>query len=92
MEAPRTLGESDKYRVFELSTPFARINVNQFLVLMKMAANDAGDEGFVTLTTLRTHLKTPAWQPLEDEGSTISRFLLSPAFKADGLAADQIGC
>ena len=74
-----------------MSTPFARTNVNQFLVLLKMANTDSGEGGFVTLTTLRAHLKTPAWEDLEDEGSTLSKFLLSPAFKADGLAADQIG-
>ena len=81
-KAPSTLGVTDKYHVFELGTPFARIEVNKFMVLLKMAMADIGaDTEHVTLQALRTHFKTPAWKPLEDEGSSISKFLLSSAFK-----------
>lgn len=90
LSAPSTFGVSDKYRIFELSTPFARININTFCVYVKMAQTDCGDDGFVTLKAMRTHFKTDAWKCLEDENSTVSKFLLSSAFKGDGHASDQI--
>ena len=86
LDAPNTQGISDKYRVFELETPFARTNINQFFVQMKIAKQECGDGEFVTLSALRAQLKTPAWQPLEDENSPIAKFLLSSAFKTPGLA------
>ena len=79
-----TFAISDKYRLFELSLPFNRIQVNHFIVKVKIAEQQAGAEGYVTLETLRAELATPAWKDLEDENSTLSRFLLSPAFKKDG--------
>ena len=91
MPAPSTRGVSDKYRLFELSLPFARIDVNQFLVLLKMAQTDSGDDGkSVTLAALRARLETPAWKPLEDEESALSKFLLSAAFKDEGQSADEV--
>ena len=62
------------------------------MVQMKIAKQECGDSEFVTLSALRAQLKSPAWQPLEDESSTISKFLLSSAFKMPGLAGDQISC
>ena len=62
------------------------------MVQMKIAKQECGDSEYVTLAALRTQLKTPAWQPLEDESSPIAKFLLSSAFKAPGLAADQVSC
>ena len=90
LDLPSTFNVSDKYRLFEYTLPFCRIEINTFCVLMKMALADCGDESFVTLTALREHLKTPAWRPLEDTNSTLSKFLLSSAFKTDGLSPDQI--
>ena len=58
----------------------------------KIAKQECGDSEFVTLSALRAQLKTPAWQPLEDESSPIAKFLLSSAFKAPGLAGDQVSC
>ena len=86
LDAPNTQGISDRYRVFELETPFARTNINQFFVQMKIAKQECGDGEFLTLSALRAQLKTPAWQPLEDENSAIAKFLLSSAFKTPGLA------
>ena len=53
LEAPNTQGIKDKYRVFELETPFARTNINQFMVQMKIAKQECGDSEFVTLSALR---------------------------------------
>ena len=54
---------------------------------------DCGDaEDAVTLAALRAHFKTPAWKDLGDESSALSRFLLSAAFKTEGLPPDQISC
>ena len=50
-----------------------------------MAQADSGDdEKSVTLAALRARLETPAWKPLEDEESALSKFLLSAAFKDEG--------
>ena len=93
LPAPSLFGVRDKYSRFELSLPFARIKINQFMVLLNLAKADCGDaDDFVTLTSLRTHFKTPAWKDLEDESSALSRFLLSAAFKRDGLPGEQICC
>ena len=73
--------------------PFARIKINQFMILLNMAKADCGDaEDAVTLAALRAHFKTPAWKDLGDESSALSRFLLSAVFKAEGLPPDQISC
>lgn len=92
LDAPSTMTVSDKYRLFEYSLPFYRIELNTFLVYNKMALADCGDDGYVTLKAMRTHLKTPAWADLENETSPLSTFLLSSAFKNEskGLAQDQI--
>ena len=87
LKVPSTLGVSDKYRLFELSLPFCRIQVNHFIVKVKIAEQQAGSEGYVTLETLRAELCTPAWKDLDDENSTLSRFLLSSAFKREGQGA-----
>jgi hypothetical protein len=91
LPAPST-SSSDKYTQFALSLPFARIQVNHFIVKAKIAEQQAGAEGYVTLETLRGELTTPAWADLGDENSTLSKFLLSAAFKKDGQEADQIDC
>ena len=92
LPVPTTFGESDKYRLFEASLPFPRIEINTFCVWVKMAHTDCGEEGYVTLESLRAHFKSPAWKDLEDENSVFAKFLLSSAFKNDakGLAPDQI--
>ena len=55
-----------------------------------MAQADCGDGESVTLAALRTRLETPAWKPLEDEESALSKFLLSAAFKDEGQGADEV--
>ena len=90
LAVPSTWGIEDKYRLFELSLPFSRIQINHFMVKVKIAETQAGGEGFVTLQTLRGELDTPAWKDLENENSTLSKFLLSSAFKEDGQGADEI--
>ena len=39
---------------------------------------------------MRTHFKTYAWKPLEDEYSALYQLLTSDAFKTQGLSGDQI--
>ena len=60
------------------------------MVLLKMAQADCGDAESVTLAALRARLETPAWRTLEDEESTLSKFLMSAAFKDEGQAQDQV--
>jgi len=49
-------------------------------------------EGCVNLGALRANLTTPAWAPLEDANSILSKVLLSDAFKNEknGTAACDI--
>lgn len=90
MPPPSKAGVSDKYHQYELSLPFARIEINQFMVLLKMAQADCGDGESVTLAALRSRLETAAWRTLEDEESSLSKFLLSAAFKDEGAGSDEI--
>lgn len=85
---PKITDVTDKYRKFELTLPFKRIQVNNFFVKVKIAEQAAGGQGFVTLESLREELKSRAWKDLDDEQSTLSKFLLSPAFKKKGQAKD----
>ena len=53
-----------------------------------MAVQDCGDDDWVTPDAMRTHFKTAAWKPLEDDNSTLYKFITSSAFKSDGLEND----
>jgi len=91
LEAPSSFG-ANKYRAFELSLPFARIDINTFCVYLKMAHQEEGNEGFVTLKTMRNHFKTPAWSDLENENSKLARFLEGGVFlnESKGLKSNEI--
>ena len=85
-------GIRDPYARFEASLPFNRTLVTVFLSVVEEALKECGDESHVTLAALRNHLKTPSWKPLDDPNSTLSKTLLSDAFKSKerGTGADQI--
>ena len=87
---PITLGIFDKYRLFELSLPFARTDLNIFCAKLKLAVLDCCEDGddFLTIAALKNRFKTEAWKPLNDENSVLYRFLTSSAFKRKGLEAD----
>ena len=51
---------------------------------------DCGGEDYVTPEAMRVHFKSEAWAALEDEESTLYRFITSIAFKREGLEAKQI--
>jgi len=56
------------------------------------AEKECGEQGFVTLASLRAQLTTPSWKPLEDPNSVLGKVLLSDSFKDEkkSQAADQI--
>ena len=87
---PITLGIFDKYRLFELSLPFARTDLNIFCAKLKLAVLDCCEDGedFVTIDALKNRFKTEAWKPLSDENSVLSKFLTSSAFRRKGLEAN----
>ena len=68
---------TDPYAKFEASLPFNRT----LLVVMNEKIDEAdeacGGEGSITLQSLRKALPTPAWAPLNDPGSRLSKVLLS---------------
>ena len=74
-------GISDVYARFEASLPFSRTLVVMIIKCIEEAEKACGDQGYVTLATLRAQLSSPSWKPLEDANSTLSKVLLSPAFK-----------
>ena len=74
-------GISDPFAKFEASLPFNRTLVTLMLQKLDEAEKECGEEGFVTLAALRRQLSTSAWQPLTDPNSTLSKTLLSAAFK-----------
>jgi hypothetical protein len=53
------------------------------LAKINEATVDCGNKGFVTRFTLRKALPTPAWQPLEEPESMLSKILTSSVFKSD---------
>ena len=58
------------------------------MVLLKMAQADSENGDSISLEILRNRLETSAWRSLEDENSTLSKFLLSKAFKDEGTSPD----
>ena len=57
---------------------------------LKIAEKQTQGEGYVTLQTLRHELKTKAWKDLDNPKSSLSKFLLSSAFKSKGLEHKKI--
>ena len=48
---------------------------------LKIAEQQSGGEGFVTVEDLKTELNTDAWEDLGDESTVLYRFLTSSIFK-----------
>ena len=59
----------DQFAKFELGLPFNRIYLNNFLKKVDDALKECGDEGFVTVESLRTQFTTPAWADLQKPDS-----------------------
>ena len=76
-----TRNVKDQYLKFELSLPFQRILLNNFLKKVDNALKDSGDRGFVTIESLRKEFTTQAWHELHKEGSPLIKVLTSPHFK-----------
>ena len=57
VEAPSLFGVRDQYRLFELSLPFAQIDVDSFFQYMALATMDSSDGNSVTLSSLRVYLR-----------------------------------
>ena len=74
-------GIRDPYEKFASSLPFNRTLLPVMLKQIEDAEVDSGDQGFVTLAALRKQLTSAAWKPLDDPNSSLSKTLLSPAFK-----------
>ena len=83
LSPPITMG-CNKIEAFEKELPFYRIEVHVMFAKIAEAEEKSGVEGCVTLQSLRKVLPTQAWAPLSDNGSLLSKLLLSDAFKADG--------
>ena len=62
-------GISDPYEKFTSSLPFHRTVLPVMLKQIDDAEKDCGEEGFVTLASLRKQLTSSAWKPLEDPNS-----------------------
>ena len=57
---------------------------------MALATMESSDGNSLTISSLRVYLKQIEWKDLDDEESTLSTFLLSSAFKRQGLEDDEI--
>lgn len=51
---------------------------------LKIAEQQSGNEGYVTIDALRAEFSTDSWEDLEDEQSPLYRFLNSDMFKNKG--------
>jgi len=85
-------GIKDPLAKFEASLPFARTLVTLMMQKIETAEEECGEQGFVTLEALSNHLTSPSWQALKDPRSTLSKTLLSAAFKDEkkSQSAEQI--
>lgn len=80
LKAPDVSGKN-KIEAFELALAFSRINVVTFWGALVDAKNACGNESYVTLEELQKCLDSPAWAPLKDCNSTLSKIILSGHFK-----------
>ena len=76
-----TRNVKDQYLKFELSLPFQRILLNNFLKKLDNALKACGDESFVTIDALKAEFKTDAWRELNQPDSNLVKMLTSPFFK-----------
>ena len=76
-----TRNVKDTYLKFELSLPFQRILLNNFLKKVDNALKASGDSGFVTIDSLKAEFTTQAWNELKEPGSPLIKILTSPTFK-----------
>lgn len=66
---------------FEYSLPFCRMLVTTFCDNARRAEKAAGNQGFVTVESLRTQFTSAAWAGLADPQSTLVRLLHSAPFR-----------
>ena len=60
-----TRNVKDQYLKFELSLPFQRILLSNFLKKLDNALKVSGDGSYVTIDALKEEFKTDAWKPLK---------------------------
>ena len=85
-----TRNVKDQYLKFELSLPFQRILLVNFLKKIDECHKACGDGGFVTIDSMKTQFTTAAWQDLKKPDSALSKMLTSKHFKNEGHTAEQI--
>ena len=76
-----TRNVKDAYLKFELSLPFQRILLINFLKKVDNAQKACGDGSYVTIDALAGEFKTDAWKPLKQTDSMLVKLLTSPFFK-----------
>ena len=81
LPVPSTFLVTDRYTKFELSLPFCRTDINRFIKHVTDAEKISGGNGFVTADSLRAVFLTPAWNPLRQMGSLLSKMLVTAHFK-----------
>ena len=92
---PKSWGLRDEIQAFEQNLPFNRIEVSVFMDLVDQATaaqkERTGVENAVTLATLSEFFDSPAWEPLKDSNSVLSKLLLHSRFhEEDGTPADHV--
>ena len=87
-----TRNVKDQYLKFELSLPFQRILLSNFLKKLDNALKVSGDGSYVTIDALKEEFKTDAWKPLKQPDSMLVKMLKHPFFKdsKENHTADQI--
>ena len=55
--------------------------MSRFFEKVDNAATASGNQGYVTIDTLKQELTTPAWKDLEDPESTLCKLLSTEMFK-----------
>ena len=69
------------YTKFEVSLPFSRTKITNFIKHVDEAEAKVGSNGYVTIDSLKGSFCTSAWNPLFKPESPLVKFLLSPNFK-----------
>lgn len=73
---PRKSSLGDTIEEWELTLPFSMCTMGAYSYNLKLAHDDSGGKGFITLPALAKSFTTPAWTEIRKPNSHLVQFLL----------------
>lgn len=92
IDPPSMTWVSDKYKIYEATLPFCRVDLEVMNKQIDVAEEACGGQGFVTLQAFHKALPAPSFKDLSNPDSNLAKMLLSEQFKDSekGTGEDQI--